>query len=112
VQLHCTSRAAALELDELLWSFSPESFVAHWLFDADNPAERGVEGSVTLSWGAAPLLAANLLQLGDNLPAGHEHCDTISEFVRGDEQARARSRALWQQYKQAGHELQHHRIGA
>lgn len=112
VQLHAASRADAEELDTLLWSFSPDSFLPHGLHDAPPGAGAPDRDSVVLSWGQAPLLAANLLQLGATLPEGYERCDTIAEFVAGSEDARSRSRALWQQYRQAGHELQHHRIGA
>jgi DNA polymerase-3 subunit chi len=110
VQVHAASRSEAEELDALLWQFSPESFVPHCLHEGS--ADPAPAGSVLLSWGSAPLLARNLLQLGESLPAGYEHCDTIAEFVSGDAAARTRSRALWQQYRQAGHDLQHHQIGA
>lgn len=119
VQLHCDDHAAAVELDALLWSFSPEAFVPHYLHEpqaaaAGSPAHPAADGgrAVVLSWGQAPALAPNLLHCGSGLPASHAQFDTIAEFVAGSEEARARSRALWQQYKQAGHSLQHHRIGA
>jgi DNA polymerase IIIc chi subunit len=68
--------------------------------------------SVVLSWGPLAVLAPNLLNLGDTLPATPERFETIAEFVLDEDSAKAQSRELWNRYKQAGHELQHHRIGA
>lgn len=108
VQVHLANADEANELDKLLWSFSAESFLPHHL-QGDAVMDSH---SVVLSWGPAAVLAPNLLNLGDGLPAAHERFETIAEFVLDENNAKAQSRELWNHYKQAGHELQHHRIGA
>ncbi len=108
VQVHSPSREEAQELDQLLWSFSAESFLPHHLQGETVLDPR----SVVLSWGAAEPLAPNLLNLDEDLPGTAGRFETIAEFVLDEEHAKARSRELWNRYKQAGHTLQHHRIGA
>lgn len=108
VQVHAATAEEARELDQLLWSFSPESFLPHHLQGEAVMDTR----SVVLSWGPVAVLAANLLNLSGDLPTAHERFDTIAEFVLEEASDKARSRELWNRYKQAGHELQHHRIGA
>lgn len=107
VQVHLANAEEARELDHLLWSFSAEAFVPHHLQGEAVMDSR----SVVLSWGPMAVLAPNLLNLGDVLPPAHERFETIAEFVLDEDSAKAQSRELWNQYKQAGHELQHHRIG-
>jgi len=107
VQVHTSTRDAAQELDRLLWSFSAEAFLPHHLQDESVADPR----SIVLSWGATRPLAPNLLNLDDAMPA-IEGFETIAEFVLDEDNAKARSRELWNRYKQAGHELQHHRIGS
>jgi DNA polymerase-3 subunit chi len=108
VQLHAASQAEAQELDQLLWSFSADSFLPHYLH---GPAVQAAPG-VVLTWGQAEALAPNLLNLAGALPAGHAGFDTIAEIVLDEDAAKARSRELWNEYKQAGHTLLHHRIGS
>jgi len=108
VQMHTASADEAHELDQLLWSFSAEAFLPHHLQGETVMDTR----SVVLSWGPLAVLAPNLLNLGDTLPAAPERFETIAEFVLDEDSAKAQSRELWNRYKQAGHELQHHRIGA
>jgi len=108
VQLHAASADEAQELDQLLWCFSPESFLPHHLQGEPVMDMR----SVVLSWGPMAVLAPNLLNLTDTLPAAHQRFETIAEFVLDEDTDKAHSRELWNRYKQAGHALQHHRIGA
>jgi DNA polymerase-3 subunit chi len=108
VQVQLASAEEAQELDQLLWSFSAESFLPHHLQDQDVLDSR----SVVLSWGPLAVLAPNLLNLDDGMPSTHERFETIAEFVLDEDSAKTQSRELWNRYRQAGHELLHHRIGA
>lgn len=96
----------ARELDQRLWSFTPESFLPH--------ARVGdaMAGSVNvlIGLGADKPQAGTLLNLLDELPPHHADGDTIAEFIRNDEDAKARSRQQWQSYKQLGYELQLHQL--
>lgn len=97
----------AQELDQLLWSFTPESFVPHAL--ADDPAAASLP--VVVAYGnEAPAGTTCILNLGSEAPLNQPTLVAIAEFVPNDEEAKARSRARWALYKQLGYELQHHQL--
>ena len=98
---------AAQELDQLLWTFTPESFVPHAL------ANDGVAAdvAVTINHGnAAPPGTTCILNLGSDAPLHQPTLAAIAEFVLNDDESKARSRARWNLYKQLGYELQHHQL--
>jgi DNA polymerase III subunit chi len=105
LQIYAGSKEEAGELDRLLWSFNTESFVPHAL--ADSPIAEAV--TVLLAWGN-PASPDTLLNLSDDVPPGLERFSTIAEFIGSDASARARGRELWNRYKAAGCELQHHQV--
>jgi DNA polymerase III subunit chi len=101
------SEDEARELDHLLWSFAAESFVPHTLSGTAEEADAAVViGHST----QVPVSATCVLNLGNEPPLGHADLATIAEFVANDDDARARSRALWGTYKQLGYELQLHQL--
>lgn len=98
---------AAQEIDQLLWSFTPESFLPHAL--ADDPAAATLP--VLIAHGnAAPAGTTCILNLGSEAPLNQPTLNAIAEFVANDADAKARSRARWNLYKQLGYELQHHQL--
>ncbi|HEY0963489.1 MAG TPA: DNA polymerase III subunit chi [Pseudomonadales bacterium] len=97
----------ARQLDELLWSFTPESFVPHAL--ADDPAAATLP--VVVAHGTeAPAGTTCILNLGSDAPRNQPSLNAIAEFVANEDEAKARSRARWNLYKQLGYELQHHQL--
>lgn len=106
VQLHTADETEARELDKLLWTCPEEGFVPHQLMSSPSPSSP----AVLISWGDSGVKYSNVLNLSDSIPAGAEHAETIAEFVLGDENSKALSRQLWNQYKSAGYDLQHHQI--
>jgi len=105
MQMYAGSREEAGELDRLLWSFNAESFIPHTL--ADSPDANSV--AVLLAW-KEPASPDTLLNLSDDVPPGIERFSTIAEFIGSDASAKARGRELWNRYKAAGCELQHHQV--
>jgi DNA polymerase-3 subunit chi len=107
VYLQAASDDDARELDQLLWSFTPESFVPHALaVDAAASAANVVVGA-----GAIPPATTCVL----NLAAGpvavtDDHLGAIAEFILNDDEAKAKSRTRWNHYKQLGYELQLHQL--
>lgn len=96
----------AKDLDKLLWSYAPESFLPHALLSSASAKDV----SVLIGTGSQELRASTLLNLIDDIPPQHASCTTIAEFIRNDDEAKARSRQQWQQYKQLGYELQLHQL--
>ncbi len=106
VHVHMTTSEAAKEFDQLLWTFSADSFIPH----AMCTDEDGKSAPVVIGWAPHPAAGGNLLNLTDSVPPEHEGLETIAEFVVNDEQAKAQSRQLWNIYKQLGYELQLHQL--
>jgi DNA polymerase-3 subunit chi len=107
IYLLAASESEARELDQLLWGFAAESFVPHALAGAADAATASV---IVGHANQVPPDATCVLNLGNEPPLGHAGLAAIAEFVPNEEQAKARSRALWGIYKQLGYELQHHQL--
>jgi DNA polymerase IIIc chi subunit len=93
------------ELDLLLWAFTAESFLPH------APADSVLAGSVLVTVGetsAAPASTTCLLNLQSEPLTAAAGVAVVAEFVLNDEADKARSRQLWQRYKQQGCDLQLH----
>lgn len=106
VFLQAQSDDAAYELDQLLWSFTPESFVPHALAgDAVASAVNVVVGS-----GAIPPATTCVLNLAEGAVAATENLNAIAEFILNYDEAKTKSRVRWQHYKQLGYELQLHQL--
>lgn len=105
VRVLASSEDEARTFDQLLWSFSAESFVPHALRN-----EAPADCPVLIDWDPAAFNDGNLLNLTAALPPQHASLDSIAEFVLGNDEAKALSRRKWNAYKQHGHELQHHQI--
>ena len=100
----CASQAQAEQLDDLLWSFDPDAYVAHQIVGADEDEE---EVPVLL---AAPEHDAGLRPLVLNLreaavPDGFER---VLEVVPADDAARGPLRERWKQYVARGIDVKKH----
>jgi len=107
VWIHAPTPAHASALDQLLWTFRPDSFLPHERAGNDD----GVE---------CPVVIGNLPRPDDNrdllinesreLPADIERFARIAEVVNQAEETRAAGRTRYAGYRDAGHELHHHRM--
>ena len=89
-------QALLLELDSLLWTFSPSDFVPHCFANA---SLLQLEASaVVLGWSPRPVV----VNLGPGIPAGFEGFDRLIELVGTDVQDIQAGRQRWKLYKQAG----------
>jgi DNA polymerase-3 subunit chi len=100
----CASQAQAEQLDDLLWSFDPDAYVAHQIAGADEDEE---EVPVLL---AAPehdvALRPMVLNLRDAaVPDGFER---VLEVVPADDSARGPLRERWKQYVARGIDVKKH----
>jgi DNA polymerase-3 subunit chi len=105
VRVLAANEDEARTLDQLLWSFSAESFVPHALH-----SEAPADCPVLIDWNLDAFTDGTLLNLTAELPPQHGKLDSIAEFVLSNDEAKALSRRKWNAYKQQGHELQHHQI--
>ncbi len=99
------------ELDQLLWSFSDSSFVAHDPISDPAPLSKvqyGVHNDVTPN-----VLERNydvLINIGSTVPLFNHHFARIAEIVDSDDQSKAAARARYKRYKSEGFELKTHDI--
>jgi DNA polymerase-3 subunit chi len=105
--VHAASRAEAEQLDELLWSFRPESFIPHHLL-GEGPTPPP---PVRIGWKGIPPEARDLLvNLHAEAPPEPGRFRRIVEIVGGDEALREPARQHWRQYKQQGYAVESHNI--
>lgn len=107
IYVHAASRAEAEALDELLWSFRPDSFVPHHLV-GDGPVPPP---PVRIGWDRIPDGAGDLLvNLHAEAPERPQRFRRIVEIVGGDEAMREAARSHWRQYKQQGYAVTSHNL--
>lgn len=108
VYMHCANDTQARQLDDLLWSFQPSSFVPHALTTAA-PADSPVRiGSGEQRWSNGDVL----INLNDIIPADFSDYARVLEVVVQDARVLDITRQLWRQYKQAGCDPQRRELGA
>ena len=95
-------------LDHMLWTLTPQDFVAHCSCDA---AEELLHASPVLLAPAAQSAAHHevLLNLTQEVPEGFGRFDRLIEVVSGqDEVDRAEARARWRHYASRGYAITRH----
>lgn len=100
----------AQQIDRLLWTFAPQSFVAHALEDSplanDSPVVilQNKPGNATLPFKI-------LINLDRDLPPCIEGYERVIEIVGHDEHDKAFARQRYKAYRELGCELVAHRLG-
>lgn len=103
VYINAASEGQARELDELLWSFRPASFLPHALNgDADSEL-------VAIGWGQEPQGHDDLLvNLQLEIPPFFSRFHRVAEVVTQDERSLEALRRSWRFYRERGYELEKH----
>jgi DNA polymerase-3 subunit chi len=105
VLIHAPSRAEAVVLDGLLWTFRDISFLPHALAD---DADAG-PAPIVLGWpGIDPAPRRVLINLDEQAPAFAGEFEHIVEPVPSG--GRAASRARWKHYRDLGWDLDSHAL--
>lgn len=95
-------------LDELLWTFRQDSFVPHEIVDGGGSADA----PVTIGCSSEAPQADLLINLGSGRPDFAAHFERIAEIVDGSTDGREAARQRFRDYREAGHPLNTHHIGA
>ncbi|MDE0929346.1 MAG: DNA polymerase III subunit chi [Halioglobus sp.] len=101
--INATDEAQATELNELLWSFRPASFLPHGL--------HGQEDSETIAigWGQEPNNHNDLLiNLQLEIPSFFSRFARVAEVVTQEPDSLAALRKSWTFYKERGYQLEKH----
>ena len=105
IHIHTMTRADAVHMDELLWTFRDGSFVPHELLGGETGAP------VTIGFGDSPVEPRDLLiTLCDDIPSFADSFPRVAELVSSDADCRERSRKRYAIYRDHGHTLETHRI--
>lgn len=105
IYIHTGDSAQADEIDDLLWSYRPESFLPHMIAgseiedDEEVPIIIGYEDTCS---GPRDVL----INLSDTIPPFHGEFERIAEIVRADEDAKALSREHWKFYRDQGYDVE------
>ena len=107
VFIHTGSDFEAQQLDDLLWTFRPESFVPHALATDPNSAAL----PVLVGWGSEPTRALDLLiNLSGTVPAYFQRFARLAEIVESDDTQRDIARRRYRHYRDQGCSLRSHRL--
>ena len=95
-------------LDDLLWTFRDGSFVPHEITDTESqgsgsPIRIGVDGT-------AQIESDLLINLTNNVPGDTSSFARVAEIVTSDEESKSLSRERFVAYRDAGHELESHKL--
>jgi len=98
-------------LDQVMWSFSDTSFLAHEHIGDDNHSSSIQIGDASL---ASPnLLEKNhnvLINISSEVPIFNHHFSRIAEIVEQDEQSKTAARVRFKRYQTEGFEIKTHQI--
>lgn len=101
--------AEAKMLDELLWTFTEDSFVPHELSARDQPPSHDVPVSVASSLDA--VAAADLLiNMSARLPAQVERFGRVAEIIDADPERRRLGRERFKSYRDLKLPLETHQV--
>lgn len=90
------------QLNQLLWTYDPDSFLAHGSDKDEQPENQ----PILISTRAEPVNSADLLVVTDGRSIKHPEFERILDIFDGnDSEATAAARGRWAEYKDAGHEI-------
>jgi len=109
VYVQTASSTEAQRLDEMLWTFSDRSFLAHEIADGAPVSHERV--MVMLGEIEAPPTHRQLLiNLTESLPANVDAYERIAEIVDVDPERKRVSRERYKQYRERGCALESHNL--
>lgn len=101
----------AERLDKLLWTFSPDSFVPHGLYDGTAGSTAAPAYPVTIGCLEPPLACHDvLISLLPEVPDWFGRFARVVELVGNEEQDKARARERFRFYRERGYPLETHDI--
>ena len=114
VYLLAPDKPTAHELDELLWTFSQDSFVPHAIHEqaTDPGAEDVTDAHPVLIGHTEPPAALNdvLISLSPEVPAWCSRFARVAELVGAAEDEKARGRERFRFYREHGYPLETHNL--
>ena len=106
VFIYCQDQNQAHQIDELLWSFDPDSFVPHNL-----PGEGPKSGApVEISWQSPTNRRPILVNLTSTVPNFAQNYSQIIDFVPHNESLKQLARERYKHYRQQGFNVENQAV--
>lgn len=106
IVLAAESDARVEQLNQLLWTYDPSSFLPHGSNNEPNPQAQPILLSTYAEPANSQDGAENLLVVTDGRKIEHSEFARILDIFDGnDQEATAAARRRWGEYKNAGHEI-------
>lgn len=101
--INASDQRQAEELDQLLWTFRPSSFIPHGLYGQEHSE------TVAIGWGQDPEGHTDLLiNLQLEVPAFFSRFKRVAEVVTQEPASLAALRKSWTFYQERGYQLEKH----
>jgi len=98
-------------LDEMLWTFSPGSFVPHEIYTLANIAADKLPSPVLIGHQDPPVSCQDVLvSLGQEVPGCFSRFQRVAEFVGAGTEEKQRGRDRFRFYRDRGYPLENHPI--
>ena len=103
IYINAPDEPQARELDQLLWSFRPSSFLPHALEGEEH------SNNIAIGWGQTPGSHNDLLiNLNLEIPEFFSRFNRVAEVVTQDPASLSALRKSWAFYKERGYQLEKH----
>lgn len=109
VYIHARDEQHAIKYDELLWTFTENSFVPHHLFTTEN-TEKAVLIGHQSSLEAPASHHDVLINLNHESPSFFSQFERVAEIITTDEISRSKGRERYQFYRDRGYALETHKM--
>ncbi|WP_043529501.1 DNA polymerase III subunit chi [Litchfieldella xinjiangensis] len=107
LHLHAEDEAMAREVDDLLWTFRPDSFLPHALLDS----EHADDVPVTIGWQGPPEPGVDaMLNLHPEIPEWFSRFERVAEIINQHQDVLTVKRECWQTYKNRGYPVKAHQL--
>lgn len=103
VYIHTQSKQDAERLDQLLWTFKDDSFIAHQLSPSEAPVQIGYDPSHAAK-------AHWLINLSNDIPNFLDGYSNAIEIVFADPSVQQLARERFKKYRELGHEISTYKL--
>jgi len=102
ITIKVNSQEEAQKLDDLLWSYKPESFLPH------NKQNDQEDAPIRIVWDNLGSDYEVLINLSDEVPPEFTRFQRVTQIASQHPEQRARSREHYKYYKERGYPLHNH----
>jgi len=103
------NREHSQKLDQLMWTFDPNSFIPHEV--QENGSDNNTSAPVIITHETPPEnLHDILISLGDKTPAGFSRFNRLAEIIDNSDNAKEQARERYRFYRDRGYPLNTHEL--